>query len=106
MPSVSQDSGLTQLGDYVNIGYWSTIEVDVGVICACLPSIRNLLAKVFPSVLSTRNASGAKTPHYSQTRSAQSIGKSENWVHNRPTKSDDGDFIPLVEVQSTSGMTR
>ncbi|CAP98066.1 hypothetical protein EN45_097860 [Penicillium chrysogenum] len=36
--------------DYVTVGYWSTIECDVGVICACLPAIRSLLRRVSPGL--------------------------------------------------------
>ncbi|KAL2842799.1 hypothetical protein BJX68DRAFT_278171 [Aspergillus pseudodeflectus] len=34
--------------DYVQIGYWSTIEIHVGVICACLPAIRALFRRIWP----------------------------------------------------------
>ncbi|PKY08322.1 FAD/NAD(P)-binding domain-containing protein [Aspergillus campestris IBT 28561] len=34
--------------DYVKIGYWSTIECHVGIICACLPAIRSLLRRMAP----------------------------------------------------------
>ncbi|KAI0137049.1 CFEM domain-containing protein [Xylariales sp. AK1849] len=41
--------------DYVEVGYWSTIEVPVGVICACMPAVRSLFSTVFPSMFgSTR----------------------------------------------------
>lgn len=39
--------------DYVEVGYWSTIEVPVGVICACMPAVRSLFSLVFPKVFST-----------------------------------------------------
>jgi hypothetical protein len=39
--------------DYVEVGYWSTIEVPVGIICACLPAVRSLFSKVFPRVFGT-----------------------------------------------------
>ena len=29
--------------------YWSSIEVNVGILCACLPALRVLLAKALPS---------------------------------------------------------
>ncbi|KAI1342941.1 hypothetical protein F5Y15DRAFT_412613 [Xylariaceae sp. FL0016] len=43
--------------DYVAIGVWTTIEVPVGVICACLPSIRTLLKEFMPSVFGSTQAS-------------------------------------------------
>lgn len=39
--------------DYVEVGYWSTIEVPVGVICACMPAIRSLFSQVFPRMFGT-----------------------------------------------------
>ncbi|KAK7951030.1 CFEM domain protein [Apiospora aurea] len=39
--------------DYVEVGYWSTIEVPVGIICACMPAIRSLFSLVFPKVFGT-----------------------------------------------------
>ncbi|KAF1972783.1 hypothetical protein BU23DRAFT_508119 [Bimuria novae-zelandiae CBS 107.79] len=35
--------------DYTPIGYWSTLEVHVGVLVACLPAIRSLQRRIFPS---------------------------------------------------------
>ncbi|KAH6718782.1 hypothetical protein BKA61DRAFT_542829 [Leptodontidium sp. MPI-SDFR-AT-0119] len=34
--------------DYFEAGTWSIIELDVGIICACMPSFRILLIKIFP----------------------------------------------------------
>ncbi|KAG9249792.1 CFEM domain-containing protein [Emericellopsis atlantica] len=38
------------------ISFWSTIEVCVGIACACLPSVRLLLVKLFPVLSGTRRA--------------------------------------------------
>ncbi|KAF4451295.1 hypothetical protein F53441_5716 [Fusarium austroafricanum] len=48
-------SNVTQ--DYVEIGYWSTIEVPVGIICACMPAIRALFGLIFPKVFASTNRS-------------------------------------------------
>ena len=42
------------IGDHAAPGYWSLLEVDVGIICLCLPSIRPLLARYMPSVFGSR----------------------------------------------------
>ncbi|KAH7125892.1 hypothetical protein EDB81DRAFT_730175 [Dactylonectria macrodidyma] len=47
--------------DYVEVGYWSTIEVPVGIICACMPSIRSLFSQIFPKVFGSTQRS---TPPY------------------------------------------
>lgn len=41
----------------MEVGYWSTIEVPVGIICACMPAIRSLFGTVFPRVFGTTNKS-------------------------------------------------
>jgi hypothetical protein len=45
---------------------WSTIEINVGIICACMPAIRLLLLRTFPKIIgstqdsSNQNNSGNK----------------------------------------------
>jgi hypothetical protein len=36
--------------DDVTSGYWSLVEINVGVICICLPPLRALLSRQFPSL--------------------------------------------------------
>ncbi|KAL1880549.1 hypothetical protein VTK73DRAFT_5562 [Phialemonium thermophilum] len=47
--------------DYVEVGYWSTIEVPVGIICACMPAIRSLFSMYFPKLFGTTK-SGTSYP--------------------------------------------
>ncbi|KAK6844029.1 hypothetical protein PG987_004889 [Apiospora arundinis] len=37
--------------DQFYVANWSTIEINTGIICACMPSIRLLLVRLFPKVL-------------------------------------------------------
>ncbi|KAJ3515198.1 hypothetical protein NM208_g14993 [Fusarium decemcellulare] len=39
--------------DYTEVSKWSTIEINVGIICACMPSLRILLVRLFPKILGT-----------------------------------------------------
>ncbi|KAK3314209.1 CFEM domain-containing protein [Apodospora peruviana] len=41
--------------DIVQVCLWSGIEIDVGVICPCLPSLRLLLRRILPRVMGTTN---------------------------------------------------
>ncbi|KFY63854.1 hypothetical protein V496_03640 [Pseudogymnoascus sp. VKM F-4515 (FW-2607)] len=68
-------TNLTQ--DYVELGYWSTIEVPVGVICACMPSIRALFRNVFPSLFGTTQNGQSSTGRLSTTLTAPSKSRSE-----------------------------
>lgn len=36
---------------------WSNIEINVGIICACLPTIRVILVRLFPTIMGTTKAS-------------------------------------------------
>lgn len=100
-----------ETGDYVQLGYWSTIEVDVGIICACLPAVRKLLRGVFPNTFASTVRSGAKTPGYSHTRSAQSGGgnrfiKNEEYeLQQRDAALEEGDAMPLVQVTTEVQVT-
>ncbi|KAI0889296.1 uncharacterized protein GGS22DRAFT_69641 [Annulohypoxylon maeteangense] len=48
---------LTQ--DYVETGYWSTIEVPVGIICACMPAVRSLFSRALPKIFGTTRNMGS-----------------------------------------------
>ncbi|KAF7548704.1 hypothetical protein G7Z17_g6882 [Cylindrodendrum hubeiense] len=39
--------------DYLEVSKWSTVEISVGIICACMPSLRLLLVRLFPKILGT-----------------------------------------------------
>jgi hypothetical protein len=39
--------------EYLPMSKWSTIEINVGIWCACMPSLRVLLVRLFPKLLGT-----------------------------------------------------
>jgi hypothetical protein len=43
---------------------WSSVETNVGIICACLPLLRPLLAKYFPKAFPSRHRSQYSRPNY------------------------------------------
>ncbi|KAH6684559.1 hypothetical protein B0J14DRAFT_465132, partial [Halenospora varia] len=44
--------------DNLNTALWSSVEINVGIICVCMPSLRVLLVRLFPKMLgSTQHAS-------------------------------------------------
>ncbi|KAF2136873.1 uncharacterized protein K452DRAFT_302380 [Aplosporella prunicola CBS 121167] len=85
--------------DYVPIGYWSTIEVHAGIICACLPAIRALLYKLFPRVMG--RGSGARSYGYGANTSGN-IDTNTSIVQ-RVSKAETKDFIPLEEIDTPPG---
>ncbi|KAJ6031579.1 hypothetical protein N7540_002311 [Penicillium herquei] len=88
--------------DYVSIGYWSTIECDVGVICACLPAIRSLLRRLSPALFGdTENVKSYGLN--SQSRGTASRYEGPIYVHHDiQVKSNDGKFYPLGDMDNSS----
>lgn len=95
--------------DYTAAAYWSTLEIHVGIICACLPSCRHLLISLGASILrSTKFGSsayakskgyGSRSNPVQSGNGAVSVGRSGEHIHAQPTpkRGDEGDFVPLVE---------
>lgn len=58
---------------------WSAIEVHVGLICACVPGVKPLVAKVFPNLL-------GRIKHASDlTRGSGPEQEDSNWTGTRPS---------------------
>ncbi|KAF2816751.1 uncharacterized protein BDZ99DRAFT_403879 [Mytilinidion resinicola] len=96
--------------DYVPIGYWSTIEVHIGIICACLPALRALQFRLFPS---TAHASqyvdhyygASKRGHsgYNTQASNASIIRSTAMKSERDKdRTDAREFVPLDNLSVES----
>ncbi|KAL8719619.1 MAG: hypothetical protein Q9225_003393 [Loekoesia sp. 1 TL-2023] len=73
-------SSLANQGDFSWIAslsfMWSAIEVDVGIICACVPGIKPLAAKIFPSLLGRiKHARGSSANQYYGPGDAQWAGR-------------------------------
>lgn len=65
---------LTQ--DYVETGYWSTIEVPVGIICACMPAVRSLFSLALPKIFGTTRAGiGSTYNSYGPSSSVNRLGQ-------------------------------
>ncbi|KAH7304291.1 hypothetical protein B0I35DRAFT_454796 [Stachybotrys elegans] len=66
--------------DYYDNCVWSTLEVSVGIICACLPSIRLVLIRLFPILggTSQRSKGNPYYRHDNEPRSLVTIGGVSN----------------------------
>ncbi|KAJ4382572.1 hypothetical protein N0V86_001794 [Didymella sp. IMI 355093] len=61
--------------DQVDVVNWSNIEINVGIICACLPTIRVILVRAFPSIMGTTRASSqAYHAKYGYGNSSRGVG--------------------------------
>lgn len=74
--------------DNLAVSQWSTVEINVGIICACMPSLRVLLVRLFPKLLGTTQHSNNryyvnqshshKGGNISVNRSGKSLNSSQN----------------------------
>jgi hypothetical protein len=81
-------------GDYVDIVLWSCIEVNAGIVCACLPLTRPVLRRMFSLPISSIGSRPTATSSqhritYPQRAACDGVGPEESNA-----------FVPLVEVQS------
>ncbi|KAH6949727.1 hypothetical protein BKA56DRAFT_606817 [Ilyonectria sp. MPI-CAGE-AT-0026] len=60
--------------DYLETIRWSFIEINVGVFCVCMPSLRLFLAYIFPKILGTSH----RGTNMSESNSASHMGNGEN----------------------------
>lgn len=61
--------------DYSNLALWSLVEIDVGVICACMPGVAVLLRRILPKVFGTTKGDSHKYPKNSKNSSVNSSGR-------------------------------
>lgn len=72
---VSFASSINPTWDQVDVVTWSAIEVNVGIICACLPTIRVILVRFFPSIMgTTKNSSQAYHSKYGYGNGSRGMG--------------------------------
>ncbi|KAG2415252.1 hypothetical protein HFD88_006443 [Aspergillus terreus] len=87
--------------DYVPIGYWSTVECHVGIVCACLPAIRALLRRVSPSIFGDTAATGGSSSRRYGSRSLGNGSGLDGKVSVR-VKGGHSDFVPLNNLDNSS----
>ncbi|KAH9221259.1 hypothetical protein DL95DRAFT_15988 [Leptodontidium sp. 2 PMI_412] len=56
----------------INSGFWSIIEINVGVICICLPPLRSLLSRQFAFFNRSRTRAGGSSGPYNNNGKGQS----------------------------------
>ncbi|KAL0936073.1 CFEM domain-containing protein [Colletotrichum truncatum] len=106
LASYATTSNVTQ--DYVEVGYWSTIEVPVGILCACMPAIRSLFSLVFPKVFGTTQGKSnyANISSQQQMSGSQKLSsKASSFLAIRvkkefTIKSKHKDDVSIVELNS------
>lgn len=80
--------------DNWDVNFWSTLEVNTGIICACMPTIRQILAWYFPKVF----GSGTRPGRYYPERGDRGVNSSyERAVQARN--------LELKRTESRAGLT-
>ncbi|KAH6229664.1 hypothetical protein HBI53_038060 [Parastagonospora nodorum] len=92
--------------NYVDAGMWSLIEIDVSIICGCMPAFRLLIAKMWPKIRSTIDASkgtSSKLSRFVETNNSVTgtTDKSAR-ISVRPKGRDEDDFIALKDIDNDS----
>lgn len=95
-PSTTSDANVLVIGDYVRVGYWSTIEIHVGVICACLPALRSLLRRLWPSAFGdTAKGTGTANSKGVSGGTGTGNGTGQGLSHSRKSIRRDDEFVLL-----------
>lgn len=71
--------------DQTSVLNWSNLEINIGIICACLPALRIILVRMFPKIMGTTKAT--EQPYYgtgSQSYASRHVGSASA---SRPEKS-------------------
>ncbi|KAJ4347788.1 uncharacterized protein N0V89_009158 [Didymosphaeria variabile] len=84
--------------DVAPFGYWSTIEMDIGVMCACMPALHSLFKRIWPKVFGG-TARDKLTGRSGTSGLSASLGADRSQRSHKNT--DTKDFIPLMDVNST-----
>ncbi|KAK6380315.1 hypothetical protein LTS17_005504 [Exophiala oligosperma] len=94
--------------DGVPFGYWSSIELHVGIICACMPALYSLFKHYFPQVFGGGTVRGKSTKGSTKgSNTGRSSRGASPAIHLDFQKDDNKDnFHPLVDVESIRGDSR
>ena len=85
--------------DGTAFGYWSCIEMDVGVMCSCMPALYSLFKHFFPQVWSgTMRSKPSSKGGILSSGISGTIVKSADRQSMRRT-GDTKDFLPLVDIE-------
>jgi hypothetical protein len=105
MASIARITALLGIGnDVIDITWviaifdiWSVLETCIGIICACAPTIRPLLHKVFPNFLASRSGSGTVKTTQNTARRASTIELGSRNLRNKISSP-----IPIVAERKDS----
>ncbi len=80
--------------DNFEAGMWSTIEVNVGIICICMPTLRLVLVRLFPALATSSNG-------YQQSSAGQKLS---DRIRKAQGQIDENSGLKLDRTQSGTGV--
>ena len=98
--SVSTDTTL----DGVNAGIWSGIEINVAIACASLPSLKPLISRMLPGLLSNPSTRGNRSnmnnlsENYNGTHALSNMNKNKSKNGSRIDGADDLNDIKIEQT--------
>ncbi|KAM0250028.1 hypothetical protein ACHAQJ_008797 [Trichoderma viride] len=88
--------------DIANV-MWTIIEPNVAIICACLPTLRQLVVKLFPALQSKSSANRYGTPGYakkSRATGGSQIPLGDDWVE--PSSKSNGIHMATIRRNNSN----
>lgn len=86
---------------------WSAVELNVAIVCSCAPALKNLLRRVWPSIL--QSISSAKRSARSGTGASDSAAtaiNSASTIYSTKGSTLKGSHIASIEAQTTTAPKR
>ncbi|KAI1391069.1 uncharacterized protein F4822DRAFT_171479 [Hypoxylon trugodes] len=98
----------------VELGLWSGVELNVAIICSCLPTLRPMLARMFPKLLggtlrsaSSWYGSSAGTRSTRRSRRTTNDGNGSYRMRELPSSDSDGAYMKpahMIDVDMERGV--
>lgn len=99
--------GINQTSGLFPLIHWSVIEVQISVMCACLPAFRALVGRYFPSLVGSARrtyASHTMEGYNRHTGGNSNINKSVSYSVNYASRSENHSAVELVDVDVKHGV--
>ena len=92
----------TVLGDWYGLGIWSIVEVDVGIICVCMPSLLVILRRMLPKIFGSNASSSTTFPAPRFNGRLEQVSETEQGGTARLPSTDHSDTVALVGLGTTA----
>ncbi|KAJ4986833.1 CFEM domain-containing protein [Stagonosporopsis vannaccii] len=92
--------------DQGDVTLWSIVEINVGTICACMPTFRSLLAKVLPRIFGSTIGSSHQRQTGEQVQSPYADPKAKIFLRLVESHSTEGSLVTRADFRAERGEVR